>query len=440
LAAPWLITVSDFGILALLHQSLEPNGKIFILLASARLVILNTVRILPLYVGTLLLAEGLGFFSRDNRGYLRLFPVLLVPVFYQVIYYSSGVNYDFGVPAITLILAIVIVNKMRDMARSIGHKALVFAFLLFGLQWLDIVPALSRFGFGRGEISLDIKKIGEFIAAAAVLNVTGFTFCLIFVSNAFIIARLLRGYTREIEAVENKLRLENLTKKLEIQAVENRSLRETQALVHDLKTPLTTIQGLAGVIALASSGRREGEYADYISETVDKMNTMISEFLNDEVRRTVMVNELVQYAVAHMPQLGGAELRLELGPENLEVSINKIKMSRAIINLLQNALDAVGQDAGKIVVKVAGTEKEALIVIEDNGGGIGAEDLQRVWEVGFSTKRSSGIGLAFVRDTVVQHGGRIVFIDPGYPGTRVEIALPRCDGHDFAKKNQDIRH
>jgi signal transduction histidine kinase len=436
LMAPWLLTVDDFGIMGLLYRSMEPNGNSYIIFASIRLVVLNTIRILPLYVGVLLLAEGLGFITQDNRGYLRLLPVLLVPAFYEVISFGYGIHYDLGVPAVSLIFAIIIVNKMQHMARAIGHKVLVFALLLFGLQWLDIVPFLSRFGFGRGEVSLDIKRIGMFINAEEILNFTGFALCIIFVSNAFLIARLLQGYTREIEAVENELRLENLTKELQIRAVENRSLRETQALVHDLKTPLTTIQGLAGVISLANPGRQEGEYADYISEAVDKMNTMIGEFLSDDAGRSVPVNELVQYAVAHLPQLNSiGEFRLELPDDDIKVRVNKVRMSRAIINLLQNALDAVDPAAGRIAVVVAGCEQGVGIAVEDNGEGIRPDHRQRVWEVGFSTKQSSGIGLAFVRDTVEHHGGRIMFTDPGPAGTRVEIFLPRCCEDDHAQKD-----
>ncbi len=436
LVAPRLVTVDDFGIMDFLYRSMEPNGNSYIIFASIKLVVLNTIRILPLYVGVLLFAEGLGFITQDNRGYLRLLPVLLVPVLYEVISFGYGISYDLGVPAVTLIFAIIIVNKMQHLARAIGHKVLIFALLLFGLQWLDIVPFLSRFGFGRGEVSLDIKRVGAFINAGDILNFTGIALCIIFVSNAFLIARLLQGYTREIEAVENELRLESLTKELQIQAVENRSLRETQALVHDLKTPLTTIQGLAGVVSLANPGRQEGEYAEYISETVDKMNTMISEFLSDDARRTVPVNELVQYAVAHLPHLNTInEFALDLPDGTMLVRVNKVKMARAIINLLQNALDAIDPGNGRIAVTVAGCKRSVRIAIEDNGEGIRPDCRHQVWEVGFSTKQSSGIGLAFVRDTVLHHGGQIMFTDPGVAGTRVEIILPRCSEDAHAQKD-----
>ena len=164
-----------------------------------------------------------------------------------------GITYDFGIPAFALTLGVLLFSRLRQMARRVIHKIFIFSLLLFGLEWLDIVPVLSGFWFGRGEVSTDIKLIATFLHAQDVFNITGLAFASIFVANAFITARLLSVYTKEIQAVEQARQLEKLASQVTLQALENRSLREMQSLVHDLKTPLTTIQGLADVIAMGDA-------------------------------------------------------------------------------------------------------------------------------------------------------------------------------------------
>lgn len=424
LLAPRLVGVKEFGIIPLMEESIVKNSSGLLLIASLRLVVLNTIRALPLYIGVLLAAEGLGLF-RTRVPYLAFLPILFIPIAYEIIHYIYGITYDFGVPAIALTLSILLFSRFQDMARHVLHKTVIFSLLLFGLEWLDIVPLLNRLWFGRGEISTDIKLISTFLNAQDVLNITGIALCSIFVANAFITALLLSAYTREIRAVEQARQLEQLAAALSMQSLENRSLREMQSLVHDLKTPLTTIQGLADVIAMSDANEPVREYARYISETGTKMGGMISELLKDDSRQIISASELVKYATAHMPQLNRLHgFTMDLAEDAPLVSVNKIQMSRAISNILENALEAVAASTGKILVALHARPGEAILTIMDNGPGITEESLKRMWEVGFSTKSSSGIGLPFAREVIEKNGGRITAESEPGKGTTFTIRMP----------------
>ena len=71
---------------------------------------------------------------------------------------------------------------------------------------------------------------------------------------------------------------------------------ELRHLVHDLKSPLTSMQALVGVVKL-SAGRRgdqtEGEYLERIETMIDRMSSMISEILHEEQRSVVTTQELL---------------------------------------------------------------------------------------------------------------------------------------------------
>ncbi len=435
LMAPRLIRVEDIGILPLAEQSIAEGSIGMLLFAVFRLVVLNTLRALPNYIGVLLIAEGLGMLDEKPVRWFKMLVLLLVPLIYGAIDLIHGIKYDFGIPAITLIFVIMLVNKNHNMSRNITHKLVVLTLLLFGVQWLDIVPELTEYGFGRGNVSRYLKDIAVFHQAENVFNSVGGFLFIIFVVNAFIIARLLNVYTREIIVAEQALKLEHLNHVLKLQSIENRALREIQSLVHDLKTPLTSIQGLAGVIAISEESRTVKRHANYISDLVDKMNTMINELLQDDKRQTLNVRELIEYAVAHVPQLQSiAEYKLIMHTDS-QVEVNKIKVARALINILENAIEAVEQDSGLVMILAESDGRQVSIEVADNGKGFQEEHRESIWEAGFSTKKSSGFGLPFVRDVVRKNNGCIHIISREQGGTSVVITLPEV--RENGTKNND---
>ncbi|MDP7633544.1 MAG: ATP-binding protein, partial [Candidatus Latescibacteria bacterium] len=97
--------------------------------------------------------------------------------------------------------------------------------------------------------------------------------------------------------------------------------------------------------------------------------------------------------------------------------------------LFKNAIDAmIGQDGQiRVLARLDEERDEVVVVVEDNGCGIKAEHLPRVFEPGFSTKkRGWGLGLAFVKRIIEEyHSGRIqVMQSERGQGTTFEISLP----------------
>lgn len=419
IVAPSTLGIKQFRILELMESSLVNNSASDLFIAALRLVLLNTLRALPHYTGVLLIAEGLGRLYNNRQPYYIFVPFFFIPAIYETVKTIHGITYDFGIPAISLTLALLIMIQMQNMARSIIHKTVVFNLLLSGVEWLDIVPLLTGYWFGRGEISMDIKRIAVFLNADEILNLTGLSLFVIFVVNSFILARLLSVYTKEINIAEQA----KLASDLQLERLENRSLREVQSLVHDLKTPLTTIQGLAGVLALAETSSAGREYAHRISEASDKMNIMISELLQD-TRQTISAKELIEYAAASVPALNGIHRFYLEAPPGILIKVNRIKMARALANILANALEAVNPATGTIDLHLKKADGNVHITVTDNGTGISPQVKEQVWSIGFSTKKSSGLGLPFVRDTVEAHGGSIELISQTGLGTSVTITLP----------------
>jgi signal transduction histidine kinase len=168
------------------------------------------------------------------------------------------------------------------------------------------------------------------------------------------------------------------------------------------------------------------ETAERILGEIDRLDTIARAFsrfaapadLHQPLNRIdlgAIVGEVVElYRLAEE----GCEVRLLVEP-GASGSARSDEVKEVVVNLLENA-----RNAGAKVVRV--TVGPALIRVEDDGAGIPADLLPRVFEPRFSTTTSgSGLGLAIVRRLVESWGGRVeVESEPGR-GTAVSVQLPQ---------------
>lgn len=108
------------------------------------------------------------------------------------------------------------------------------------------------------------------------------------------------------------------------------------------------------------------------------------------------------------------------------VTCDREKLKQVFINLLLNALEAVDPQTGCIEVWVSATDTEALVEVRDNGCGIPADKLDRIWEPFYTTKgeTGTGLGLDLVRQIVTAHRGTIEVESEVGKGTTFTLRLP----------------
>ena len=117
---------------------------------------------------------------------------------------------------------------------------------------------------------------------------------------------------------------------------------------------------------------------------------------------------------------------------------NKIRLSRAVVNLITNAWTAVDKGTGRLEVSVEQKEGMIYISILDNGSGMSPEEMEHMWELGYSGRQSTGLGLAFTRQVVEDHGGRIRIESEKGKYTRAMIGLKEeKDGDEDGEQKDD---
>jgi two-component system nitrogen regulation sensor histidine kinase NtrY len=209
-------------------------------------------------------------------------------------------------------------------------------------------------------------------------------------------------------------------------------------LAHEIKNPLTPIQLSAERLRRHFAGAPAGpralveECTRTIVGEVESLKGLVdefSQFARMPAPRTVPTDlpRLITDTLALYTGLFG-DVRLEsrFAPEVPAVRLDQEQIRRVIINLVDNAIEAM-ERRGLIVVETERDEGNGVvrIVVADDGPGIPASEREKLFLPYYSTKRrGSGLGLAIVRRIIAEHGGRIDVSDNQPRGTRFTIELP----------------
>lgn len=210
-------------------------------------------------------------------------------------------------------------------------------------------------------------------------------------------------------------------------------------LAHEIKNPLTPIQ--MAMDNLRKTWRKQhpsfGEILEESTATVleesDRLRRIVTEFsdfarMPRAEKHPLDLSEAVGSALALYQ--GEAPVERALAAELPQVSADRGQLTQVVLNLVENARDAIGERAdGRITVTTrrgdAGDRVE--LVVTDNGPGIPVELRDKVFAPYFTTKQGhggTGLGLAIVHRIVSDHGGRVSIGEAPGGGARFAIELP----------------
>ena len=432
---PWLINVHTFDVWPTLEQALREGELTQLMVAALQLVAMNSMRTIPLYVGAFFIGESITFrWANKNIWWINaLFIIGILRLTYWGVEQLHQIRYDFGIPAILVSCMVVIFRKMDYQYIGSGKKTLQIILFLIAFQFLDIMPALCNLPVGRGEISMDIKTAAIIMGGETLLDAMGLLCFILFLVFGILIFYQLREENRLRELDNLREQNQSIRMQNELNEIKNRTYQEMQYLVHDLKSPLTSVQTLVGVIKMESEAEQASERMEYlerIERGIERMNEMISDILYEDRRSEITTEKVLDTALA---QISIADYANSVLAENkvpdAKIYVNRILFPRALVNLAQNSARAIPNGrTGYISLKVdrvyQGPKSWIVFSVSDNGSGISRENQRRIWEHGVSDFRSSGLGLAFVRKVVNNAQGHIQIFSTPNEGTNIRIFLP----------------
>lgn len=210
---------------------------------------------------------------------------------------------------------------------------------------------------------------------------------------------------------------------------------------HEMRTPLAAIRASAeGAIAAPASNDELRSALGVVVAAADRLSRLTNDLLllaradelqpdtpSELVDLSVVVAETIEaFALAH-PELPHARVTLE---PDLAVVADPDAIGRIVANLIDNAY-RYGGAAGPPRIHTSLIERDAVVDVGDDGPGIAAADVDRIFEP-FSrlhgsaeTPEGSGLGLAIARSLAHRHGGRLTVVSQPGQGATFRLFLPR---------------
>ncbi|MEO6582527.1 MAG: PAS-domain containing protein [Sphingomicrobium sp.] len=215
---------------------------------------------------------------------------------------------------------------------------------------------------------------------------------------------------------------------------------------YELRTPLTSIGGFAEMLAGGYAGQLSAKAEDYvgaIEESVGRLSKLVDDVLDlttGDARGVSIEKERVDVgglcrAAVETAQPRAAEktqsLTSDISASTGIVTGDARRLRESIEHVLHNAI-AYTDRKGRIVLKAAGDTDQVVIQISDNGSGIAAKDLPRVFnrfdrveEAGVRGEAALGLGLPLTRQFIEAHGGTVELESKKSKGTTVTLTVPR---------------
>lgn len=246
---------------------------------------------------------------------------------------------------------------------------------------------------------------------------------------------LVRSFNEMVEKLEERQELEEKLKKTEQLSMIGHL---ASGIAHEVRNPLNFLSLSIGHIKERLEEENFGRPGDDIHELLDSLKKEIyrvNELINNFLvlgkpitlkREWIGAGALMEDALYMVKDKirDGISLTTMGADDGMRIYCDREYMRICLINLILNSAQAI-EDKGTITVRFATSDGMACISVADDGKGIKGEDIERIFEPYYSTKKLGiGLGLAVTSRFVEEHGGTISAKSKAEEGTTVTIRVP----------------
>jgi len=205
-------------------------------------------------------------------------------------------------------------------------------------------------------------------------------------------------------------------------------------VAHEIRNPLSSIKGIATYFENKfEKDSGDQEMAGVMADEVDRLNRVITELLEfarptDLKLKETEVNSLIAHSVRLIEKeaaIKNISIKLDLSQQPLSAEIDADRFSQCLLNLYLNSLQAM-EKGGQLHIKDYLKNGNVIgIEIRDTGTGIGAENLNKIFDPYYTTKtKGTGLGLAIVYKIIEAHNGNVKVRSVPGQGTTFSIDIP----------------
>lgn len=260
----------------------------------------------------------------------------------------------------------------------------------------------------------------------------------------------LEEITAKLEETEEALKKERDNLKLEVQRKTDELLKQEKLsaigelaarIAHDMRNPLSIIKNTAEIIKMSSKNmdpntkanwerlergiyrisHQVDDVLDYVKpSTLKKKPTKISAIISDACERLTIPDKI----------------KINLPKTDITIPCDHDKLETVFVNLMMNAIQAIGNKAGHISINlIEESDEVVLITVHDDGPGIPQKIIRKIFDPLFTTRQiGTGLGLPSCKNIIESHRGSIDVSSVSGKGTTFLIRLPtKTDWQNLSK-------
>jgi two-component system, NtrC family, sensor histidine kinase HydH len=352
-----------------------------------------------------------------------------------------------GSPARLVVLPVIAVLILGLFHHFTATQSIHWINILRRLYYLPIVMGGLMVGW-RGGVGLALLASAAFAQGTpAIWTVSRVQvvdqmlemciFCLVGVLTGVLADRqrkqqfALRRTTRELSEAHRKLQdnFERMKRAERIYALGQLS----SGLAHEIRNPLASIEGAAAVVQRnGQTQEQRREFLQIIQTESRRLNRLLTSFLEFAKPRPLDVQRVdiddlfdaVIILARHASGANGLNLSKDVQPGLPLLPCDSEQIKQVLLNLVMNAIQAM-PNAATVRLGARREGNSVQIEVEDEGGGIRPENLERIFDPFFTTKTAgTGLGLSVAHQIVTQHLGTLTIARNSPQGVTVRVSLP----------------
>ena len=296
-------------------------------------------------------------------------------------------------------------------------------------QFKSMTEILTTLGVEDGLIAQLREGVREDVRLTITIDeeithLTGRTACIQLAGGETAMAYIFRDITKVVEAEQMKADFHSM-------------------IAHDLRSPMSVIQGYVSLMATGKTGamnETQAEFLDSVNRKITEMTALLNDFLDINKIDAGFVNlkcedmdlgQLAAEVVADLQPMADStrlDVSLELPAMPVRVHADPLRLTQILRNLVSNAIKYNRED-GWIRLTVTPEQERARVVVSDGGIGMSAEELRvlfRPYTRGATQRKIKGVGLGVViiKKLVEAHGGEVSVVSEPDHGSTFTFTLP----------------
>lgn len=212
---------------------------------------------------------------------------------------------------------------------------------------------------------------------------------------------------------------------------ENKLKNSLFKLTHEIKNPLAVCKGYLDMMNLGDKDKSQ-RYTNIIKSEIERSLNIMSDFMDYS---KIKVNKEIFDMVVLLDELYDSfkvlfyDKNIVFDYENEYDDIylwgDYERLKQVFINILKNSVESISGKEGKITLKVRVDGKQVEVIVSDNGEGMSEEELDKMKEMFYTTKKNgTGLGVALSNEIVVAHNGVLKYNSVKGEGTECIVKLP----------------